>query len=418
MKLAIFASGSRGDVQPYLALGAGLRRHGHTVLLLTHANYEPEARALGLDFAELEGNPQDLMDSPQMRALLARGKFLEINALTAKALKTVVGAWTARGLEACAGADAILAGVGGLFTGLSVAEKLNLPFVGAPVFPFTPTAAFQGPLFPSVVSKLGGWANRLSHSIVRQVMWQGVRAATQNARKEVLGLPPLANPYSSPRLNRFPWLYGFSPSVIPQPADWTDTATVTGYWFLEAGEAWTPPSDLAAFLERGEQPVFIGFGSMGSRDPEATAALVLEAVQKSGQRAILQSGWGGLRADALPDTVHMVGSVPHVWLFPRVRAVVHHGGAGTTAAGLRAGLPTLITPFFGDQPFWGERVNTLGVGPAPIARKALTADNLARALETLATDTTMRERAARLGERIRAEDGVGTAATALERMGL
>jgi UDP:flavonoid glycosyltransferase YjiC (YdhE family) len=417
MNIAIFASGSQGDVQPYLALSAGLRRAGHAVKLVTHEPYAQTARGLNLEFHALQGNPQELMDSPKMRELLAKGNFLEIQRHTSIELKRVNTLWAQTGLEACADVDLILAGVGGLFTGLSVAEKLDKAFVFAPVFPFTPTAAFPSPLFPGTLSKLGGWANRLSHTVTRQIMWQGARAATNNARVSVLGLPPISAPYSSPRFNRFPTLYGFSPSVIPQPSDWNN-AVVTGYWTLEAGADWTPPADLEQFLSSGEPPVFIGFGSMGSRDPEATARLVLEAVRSSGKRAILQSGWGGLRAGDLPDTVHMIGQVPHAWLFSKVAAVVHHGGAGTTAAGLRAGLPTLVTPFFGDQGFWGERVAMLGVGVAPIPRKRLTAPNLAAGLERLTTDVLMRERAARLGERIRAEDGVRNAVAELERLRL
>jgi sterol 3beta-glucosyltransferase len=211
-----------------------------------------------------------------------------------------------------------------------------------------------------------------------------------------------------PQFQQYPTLYGFSPSVIPKPSDWHNTE-VTGYWFLDAATDWVPPADLMAFLQAGPPPVYIGFGSMGSRKPEETADLVLQAIARTGQRAILLSGWGGLSKADLPETVFMVESVPHSWLFSQVAAVVHHGGAGTTAAGLRAGVPSIVIPFFGDQPFWGQRVAKLGVGPEPIPRKQLTVERLAQAIRTAVTDRGMIRRAADLGAKIQAEDGVANA---------
>ena len=301
-----------------------------------------------------------------------------------------------------------------MYVGFSIAEKLDLPILQAHVFPFTPTGDFPGVLFPQAITRLGRGVNRASHELLRQVMWQGSRVADEKARKDVLGLPaaPFFGPYKDKRLNRFPKLYGISPSVIPPPKDWTD-AQLTGYWFLDAASDWTPPADLTAFLENGPAPVYVGFGSMGSRNPAQTAALVLEALARTKQRAIMQSGWGGLGTENLPDNVHAVSSVPHTWLFPQMAAVVHHGGAGTTAAGLRAGVPSIIVPFFGDQAFWGERVTSLGVGPRAIPRKQLTADRLAQAIQQAASDQGTRQRARDLGERISSEDGIGHAVAAI-----
>jgi UDP:flavonoid glycosyltransferase YjiC (YdhE family) len=206
-----------------------------------------------------------------------------------------------------------------------------------------------------------------------------------------------------------PVLYGFSPSVLPPPPDWSSEVHVTGYWFLDPPEDWTPPSRLVAFLEAGPPPLYIGFGSMGSRDPQKTSQLVLEALAPAKQRAVILSGWGGLETADLPAHAIAVDSVPFSWLFPRCAAVVHHGGAGTTAAGLRAGVPSVVIPFFGDQPFWGRHVAELGVGPAPIPRRKLTAERLARTIEIAVGDAGMRRRAAELGTAIRAEDGVAQA---------
>jgi sterol 3beta-glucosyltransferase len=259
------------------------------------------------------------------------------------------------------------------------------------------------------MAKFGGWVNRLSHHLFRQMMWQGARKGDRLARKQVLGLPPAPfwGLYNSAQMRRYPVLCGFSPAVLPPPADWKNTC-VTGYWFLNEAEDWTPPSALVSFLERGAPPVYIGFGSMGSRNPQQTADLVLQAIAITGQRAILQSGWGGLSTDDLPDSVFVVDAVPHSWLFPQVAAVVHHGGAGTTAAGLRAGVPTVIVPFFGDQPFWGRKIAALGVGTAPIPRKKLTAKLLATAIDQVVNDRSIRQNAADLGAKIRAENGLAT----------
>ena len=155
--------------------------------------------------------------------------------------------------------------------------------------------------------------------------------------------------------------------MIAKPSDWQNTF-VTGYWFLDAAPDWAPSPALENFLQAGSPPVYIGFGSMGNRNPEETADLVLQALDKTGQRAILSAGWSGMRTEKLPSNAFLVNSVPHAWLFPQVAAVIHHGGAGTTAAGLWAGVPTVIIPFFGDQGFWGQRVAVLGVGTAPIPR--------------------------------------------------
>jgi UDP:flavonoid glycosyltransferase YjiC (YdhE family) len=222
-------------------------------------------------------------------------------------------------------------------------------------------------------------------------------------------------PFSSFRDGTLPVLYGYSRHVTPVPSDWNDSNIVTGYWFLEPAESWEPSPSLVAFLESGPAPVYIGFGSMVHQDPDETAQMVITALDRSGQRGIIGSGWSDLQEDDLPDSVHVVGSLPHAWLFPRMAAVVHHGGVGTTAAGLRAGVPSILTPFFGDQPYWAHRVFELGVGPKPIPRRRLDAENLARAIRIAVSSEEMRKKAAALGARIRREDGVSEAVRVLER---
>jgi sterol 3beta-glucosyltransferase len=407
MRILAIALGSQGDVQPYVALGKGLQAAGHRVRVMAPVNFERLVTAHGLEFYPVKGNVQEIIESPEMRALLEKGNFLAINKHTAKLAQDAAIDWAQVGLAACQGVDLIVVGLGGLNVAIALAEKLQIPILPAFLFPFTPTRAFPGILFPPFVSKLGGTFNWLSHLLVQQLMWQGFRAADRISRQQVLNLPaaPFWGSYKSAVMCRYPTVYGFSPAVIPKPADWRNTEIV-GDWFLAATD-WIPPVDLVEFLASGTPPVYIGFGSMGSRKPEETADLVLQAVARTGQRAILQAGWGGLSKTDVSANILMVNSVPHAWLFPRMSAVVHHGGAGTTAAGLRAGVPSIVIPFFGDQPFWGQRVAELGVGTAPIPRKQLTVERLAQAIDRAVTDPLMRQRAADLGAKIRAEDGIG-----------
>ena len=410
MQIAIIALGSRGDVQPYVALGVGLKAAGHRVRLVTHENFAALAAAHGLECRTVRGDVQAVAESDEMRALLAKGNFLAITARTAREAKGAMRHWAEDGLAACQGVELLIAGIGGLFIGLALAEKLDVPFMQAYLVPFTPTGEFPGVLLPVTLPRLGAGVNRLSHRMVRQVMWQGSRAADNLARREVLHLP--AAPFFGPlhrMQQRLPVLYGFSPTVIPRPADWDDETHVTGYWFLDSPAEWTPPPALSAFLQDGAPPVYIGFGSMSNRQPEETADLVLRALAQTGQRAVMLTGWAGLRKEKVPDSIYMLDAVPHDWLFPRVAAVVHHGGVGTTAAGLRAGVPSILVPFFGDQPFWAGRVRALGVGPAAIPRRELTVERLARAIHEAIVDEALRRRAAEIGASIRAEDGVGRA---------
>ncbi len=411
MRIAIIALGSQGDVQPYVALAKGLHDAGHQVRVISHENFDRLIKPQGLEFWPVKGNVQEVAESPEMLALLEKGNFIAIQRFAAKAAAEAIIGWAKEGLEACAGMDLLVVGVGGLYLALGLAEKLNIPLMQAHVFPFTPTAAFPGILLPRWVGRLGGAVNRLSHQLVQQAMWQTTRAGDIAMRKQVLGLPqaPFWGPYGSPILQKYPALYGFSPSVIPQPADWKN-AEVTGYWFLQAAPDWTPPRALEDFLKAGPPPVYVGFGSMGSRNPEATADLVLSALERTHQRAVMQSGWGGLKKDRLPETVFLLESAPHTWLFPRMAAVVHHGGAGTTAAG----LPSLVIPFFGDQPFWGNVVAEIGAGPSPIPRAGLSVDNLASAIQEMVGNEAMKQKAANLGSQIRAEDGVGKAVKLIE----
>ncbi len=409
MRILTIAFGSRGDLEPYLALNKGLQQAGHQVRILTHENFAGLVREQGLELYTTTGNVQDIAQG--MGKLLENGNFISILSKMAKEARSGALALANGGVEACQGMDAIMTGIGGLFTGLALAEKFSLPLIQAYYIPFTPTQAYPSFLFPKLPSWLGKAPNRLTYHIARQVMWQAFRSSDRAARLEVLDLPPapFMGPFRSVSTRNTPVLYGYSPSVIPPPSDWEAPIHVTGYWFSDPPAGWYPPPAVEEFLRDGPPPVYLGFGSMSSSNPTETVELVLEALYQTKQRAIILSGWNGMHKVQLPETVLSVDSIPFSWLFSRVAAVVHHGGAGTTAAGLRSGVPSVIIPYFGDQPYWGQRVEELGVGPEPIPRKKLTAIRLAQAIDNAVTDPEIRQRAASLGSKIQAENGVARA---------
>lgn len=408
MKTLILTLGTRGDVQPYVALGAGLQEAGHDVTLATLGRFAGVVEERGLRFAPLNGEFLELLQTPEGKAaLVGQGNPLKLLRIVRPMLRGMLDdAW-----RIAAGAEQVIFHPKAL-AGHSIAEKLGIPGALALPLPlFSPTAAFPSPILP--MASLGGPLNRASHRLMVGLTTASVRGVINSWRKQALGLPPLGDQltlHGRPLLR----LYAYSPAVLPTPADWDAHSIATGYWFLDGQPGWRPPQDLLAFLRAGPPPVYVGFGSMPAQDAAAKTALVLEALRRAGQRGVLATGWGGLAVADLPPDIYLLDEAPHDWLFPRMAAVVHHGGAGTTAAGLRAGVPTVICPFFGDQPFWGRRVAALGAGPQPIPQRKLTAENLAAAIDAAVHDMGIRERAAALGATIRAEDGVGRA---VERLG-
>ena len=291
---------------------------------------------------------------------------------------------------------------------VDVHEATGLPAFMGLLQPLVPTRAF--PIAAVPVPTLGPF-NRISYDLFNLIMIAFFGGIGNRWRRERFGLPPMRSVRRLERL-RLPQLCAVSPTVIPRPADWPDYAHMTGYWFLPADAGWQPPAELAAFLADGEPPVTVGFGSMIDDDPAALARTVEEALSLCGRRAVLVGGWGGLKSGS--DRCLCVDSVPYEWLYPRVVAAVHHGGAGTTSVALRAGTPQVVVPFFGDQPWWGRLVQRIGAGPAPIARAKLTAPALAAAITAATTDDSIRRRAAEIGEAIRKEDGVRRAVEIIE----
>ena len=417
MRVTINAFGTRGDIQPYVALGIGLKAAGHEVRITTHCIFEGFVREHGLDFSPMEGNPKEIL---LQQAIADLGiNPVRINRWLAENFRPVMDLVFRATLEGAQGADVLLNSALS-FAGWHVAEKLDIPAIAAYLQPMTPTCAFQGmssPLPPAWLPFRGAY-NFLSTKLANQSFFAMTRPLTNACRAEVLGLPPLKAGYywgidraSAP----VPILYGYSPHVIPRPPDWGDFQHITGYWFLEDAQSYEPPVELITFLDSGSTPVYVGFGSMVDHEQEETTHIIVEALKLTGQRAILLGGWSDLGSVELPDSILCVDTVPHDWLFPRMAAVVHHGGAGTTAAGLRAGVPAVIIPFTADQPFWAWRVHELGVGPKWILRKKLTAEKLAAAIDQAVHDQAMSQRAQELRWKIRSEDGLKTAVRLVEQ---
>jgi UDP:flavonoid glycosyltransferase YjiC (YdhE family) len=319
-----------------------------------------------------------------------------------------------RALSALGPTDAIINELPGALFGIDLAEQRGIPILMAAVMPLTRTRAFPMVAFPALPIPLPGY-HTLTYRIAEQLVWQAFRPAVNRWRCDELGLAvwPLQGYYRQLAARRVPVVNGFSAHVVSRPPDWPAHVHVTGYW-LPSEDDWQPPPDLLRFLDAGPPPVFVGFGSMPMRDPQHTTAVVLEALRLSEQRGILGAGWGGLGQAALPKTVHKVDYVPYSWLFPRMAAVVHHGGSGTTGTGLSAGVPSIVVPFVFDQFFWGRRIAELGVGPEPVPYGRLSARRLATAIASAVSDGAMRQRAAVLGEQIRAEDGIGNAVRVIE----
>lgn len=409
MKITIFAAGSQGDIQPCVALGKGLQQAGYSVQLAAPENFAGFVQTHHLPFFPLRGDVQQVMASETGRKFMETGGANPLKSIRTirTLLAPIVMSMTDDAYAACRDADALIClGVLSAF-GHSIAESLQIPILNIEPAPLLPTRSFAAPSWP-VQKNLGGLHNFLSGMAMLQVVWLWYRPFVYDFRQR-LGMSPFTAARFYRTLKSTPLLGAYSPHIIPHPADWSPSVHISGYLFLDSQANWQPPAALQAFLEAGDPPVYIGFGSMGGSHPQQLARLIAEALSASGQRGVLLKGWGGLHAEMLPGNVFVLDAAPHAWLFPRMAAVVHHGGAGTTAEGLRAGVPTVIIPFAFDQSFWGARVKALGVGPAAIPLKKLSADRLANAIHRAVTDTGMQQRARLCGEAIRTEDGVGNA---------
>lgn len=410
MKALLLALGTRGDVQPFVALARALRQSGHDAVVVAPRMSGEFVRAHDVPFSGIADGPMALMRNGSPTGDIATGGVRAKLALARRMpdlfTEVLHDCWTVAAAEP--DVDLIIHN-GQIMAGPHVAEKLGVPAVMALPLPlYVPTGEFPWP-GQDLPHTLPGSLNRATYLGMRATGTMFGRVVDR-FRAE-LGLPrrpgrhnPLRRPDGGPATV----LHAVSPHVLPRPGDWPGTASITGYWFLHdtepAHDELQP--DLAEFLDRGEPPVFVGFGSMSGPDPAATTHVVLDAVRQAGRRAVIATGWGGLTSTETPDDVFVTEEAPHHLLFQRVSVVVHHGGAGTTAAAVAAGRPQVVCPFVADQPFWGRRMTRLGVAPPPIHQRRLTAAGLAEAIEEAAA---LAPAAEDLGRRVRGEHGLPAA---------
>ncbi|KMT13693.1 hypothetical protein BVRB_4g080750 [Beta vulgaris subsp. vulgaris] len=416
LQIVMLIVGTRGDVQPFVAIGKRLQEYGHRVRLATHRNFKEFVLAAGLEFFPLGGDPKVLAGYMVKNKGFLPSEPSEIP-IQRNQMRDIIFSL----LPACKNpdpesqvpftADAIIANPPA-YGHTHVAEALQVPIHIFFTMPWTPTSEFAHPL--SRVKQ--PVAYKLSYQVVDALIWLGIRDMINEFRKKQLKLRPvtyLKPSYSSPL--DIPYGYIWSPHLVPKPKDWGPKIDVVGFCFLDLASNYKPPQDLVEWLEKGQKPIYIGFGSLPVQDPEKLTNIIVRALELTEQRGIINKGWGGLGNLAEPkDFVYLLDNVPHDWLFLQCAAVVHHGGAGTTAAGLKAACPTTIVPFFGDQPFWGEQVHAKGVGPSPIPIEEFVLEKLISAIRFM-LDPKVKQRAVELAKAMENEDGVAGAVDAFHR---
>jgi UDP:flavonoid glycosyltransferase YjiC (YdhE family) len=418
-RIAIAAIGTMGDVQPFVALARALMKRGHTVVMATTVDFESFVTTHGIEFQTLGADIQAFMRQSQFDTVMQKNSLLYAPKLLRDGQKILRVA--TRHLWAIAqDVDAIVFHQTTNFA-VDIAEALDIPAIMTAFQPINPTGEFpyfgyEGqtpePLFNRI--SLDPLFNRLSY-VIQAAHQSYYDFPRDRMRAKLLGLRSRKRSGFSKnaRGEPIPALHAYSAIISPRPGDWPETTTVTGFWRLDDTTGWEPDAAFRKFLEAGEAPIYLGFGSMpwgAARNTE----IITKALKAWGGRAVVGKGWGGIRAEDLPDTVYAIDKAPHTKLFPLMKALVHHGGAGTTYAGLYAGKPSFVVPHFFDQPYWGRRIFELGCGPQPVRLRKLTPGILASALEELATDASYQAATTELSDRLHLEDGTGLAADIVE----
>lgn len=416
MKLLLLAFGSRGDVQPLLPLSDGLREAGYEVLLAAGTDFKSWIESRGFPHIDIGIDIQAAVNSNSGKEWVENSSSSPMQ--EAQNMKRFFDEYTMdmgdEILRISQDVDVIISNLPTFGMAHTVAILLGKKHIRIMLAPMTPTTHADAMLVP-MLPRRDFFLHRYYGYIGLYFMhWIGKDST--NAFRQKHGLRPWRFGDFARAWNQMPVLYGVSPRVVPRDPKWRKDTVVTGYWFDKPNTDWQPPTPLAEFLQKHPAPVYIGFGSMSTKNPDATLRIMIDALKQSGQAGIIYSGWAGLRTDELPDNILLIDGAPHDWLFPRMAAVVHHGGSGTTAAGLRAGVPSTIVAHMGDQPYWGRRVYELGAGYKPIPRHELTSERLAEAITAMVSSESMKATARELGAQIRQEQGVANAVEAVNRV--
>lgn len=415
LNIVIMIIGSRGDIQPFLEIGRILRHdYGHRVRIATHPAFrEFVQKETDLEFFSVGGDPSELMafmvKNPGLVPNLQTIREGEIQKKRASMKEMFEGMWrscvnatdneadeqnrTMMDSQHPFVADAIIANPPSM-AHVHIAERLGIPLHIMFTFPYSPTGAFPHPLAnikPGKSNVDTNYVNFISYPLVEMMTWQGLGDIVNNFRENTLGLEPVSSLWAPGALYRMhvPYTYMWSPSLVPKPGDWGPEIDITGFVFMDLAKDFEPPQNLVDFLEAGDAPIYIGFGSIVVDDPDGFTDMIFKATKMAGVRALVNKGWGGFGSsnEDTPDNIFMLENTPHDWLFPKVRAVVHHGGAGTTAIGLKCAKPTMIVPFFGDQPFWGARVAEAEAGALEcVPWKQMTVEKMAEGIKQLLTE--------------------------------
>lgn len=400
--ITILCSGSRGDFQPYIALAQQLKKLGKDVRITGSKSFEGYIRSYGIDVYPIEADVETLNVDPKLLQDAGSADnplkmFLTFNKMKDYGIHMVEDYYSA-----CEGSELIIYHPG-CTIGYFAAKKLGIPSVLASPFPMHKTKEYLSVVLYGKI-KSNALTKKISYSMIQGMLWIASKDSVKGFWKKQFGQAPdnFGCPFERHTDKRHPAIVSCSNFVFKRPDDWNENIYQNGYWFVEEPCDYTPSDELAAFLDAGDKPVYIGFGSMTSIEKhEGLAELAVRAIIKSGNRGII-SGLG--RPANLPKDIIAIDSIPHSWLFERVSAVCHHGGAGTTAAGFKAGVPSIIVPFSNDQFSWAHRAFDLGVGAKPIPKKELNSNKLSEAIRFALTDNIV-SNSKSLGQQINTENG-------------
>jgi UDP:flavonoid glycosyltransferase YjiC (YdhE family) len=417
VRILLTTAGSRGDVAPYTGLARRLNEAGHTAVIATHEPFRALVEAQGIEFAGLAADPRQILGTEEGRRWQAASGVVSAVRMVGL-MRPYAREMAEKTLAATEGADLILCSTL-TAANYNIAQARKIPSMGVFLQPLERTAEFSSVLTGGVRS-YGAWGNRASAALSEALLAIPFMGEVNRARVR-LGLPEISYRRLRQELAETHWpvKYGFSRHLVPRPADWRPGLDVVGFWWAEPKPLWTPPAAVLEFVNAGDPAVLMGFGSMaaGTGDAERLAEVAVSALRAVGARGILQAGWSGFAAGADGgDDILSIGEAPHDWLLPRVSAVVHHGGAGTTAAAVHHGVPAVPVPVLADQPFWSERVHRQGAATEPIPFKRLTTERLAFALRQVLHVPSYRTRARELAVKVTEEDGAGAVVDAVSRL--